>query len=162
MSAVCSAGVLRSCPVQWRSEPLASRLMTCPPHPAIQSTLRPPSTKPSTSIRPMQPAPAAQAQMPLTLSCSPSLTRAEPTSTRSAWRSSISRRVMDSFSWGRNDTPGVCSPSRRVVSIISTRRLVTFSVLIPIVSFLVVLLNLSFYLFSTYLILLFETRLFPV
>ena len=119
ISAACSSSVLPSCPSQWRREPLQRRLMVRAPARSIQSRLLPLSTKPSTSTRSSRPLLSAHRVMRCTASSSPSLTRAEATSTRSTWSSSSSALHISSFSCGMKLTPLVCSPSRRVVSMIS-------------------------------------------
>ena len=122
MSARCSSGDFFSWCRQCLSEPLQSRLMHCPPHARIQSTEVVWSTNPNTSTRDSMPALRAHLQMSDTARFSPSDTRAEATSMRSTLSSCRSRRAMSSFSWGMNDTPLVCSPSRSVVSMISIFR----------------------------------------
>ena len=121
MSSMCCAGCLCSCWVQCFSEPFASRLMVLQPHSATQSTLFPPSMNPSTSTRSSLSILAAKLQIMPTASRSPSDTRADATSMRSTFRSLSSMRAMMSFSWGRKLTPLVCSPSRSVESMISTK-----------------------------------------
>ena len=93
--------------------------MTRQPVACIQSTDVCPSTNPSTSTLGSILRRAAQSHIIFTASNSPSDTRAEATSTRSAFKSSSSKRAIISFSWGTKDTPLVCSPSRSVVSMIS-------------------------------------------
>ena len=120
MSARCSSGVFLSCMVTWRSEPLVSKLSTRPPALVIQSMETPLSTKPNTSTLSMSPLSSAHRQMDSTALRSPSLTRADATSMRSTPTSSRSCRAMVSFSLALKLTPAVCSPSRSVVSRISS------------------------------------------
>ncbi len=63
---------------------------------------------------------SAQAHTFETVSNSPSETRAEATSIRGTWSSRRSSFAIPSFSDAEKDTPEVCSPSRRVVSMTST------------------------------------------
>ena len=110
----CCSSVLRSWSRQCFSLPLVSRLMTLPPvdDPVDAAGW---STKPSTSTRSetflLRPT-VDQA----TASFSPLDTQADATSIRST-RSDFSKAwAMFTFSSGVNETPWVCSPSRRVVS----------------------------------------------
>ena len=119
-SARCCTGVRRSCSSQWRREPLASRFTTRQPARQSHSTEIPPSMKPSASIRSRWPRLRAHSVMARTAASSPGETRAEAISIRLTRSSSSSRRAMESFSRALNDTPEVCSPSRSVVSKIST------------------------------------------
>ena len=93
--------------------------MTRPPQSLIQRSDTPLSTKPSTSTASSMLWRSAHWQMSVTACFSPSLTRAEATSMRSTFTSRSSFFAICSFSCGTNDTPLVCSPSRRVVSMIS-------------------------------------------
>jgi len=61
----------------------------------------------------------ADGTMRHTPSSSPSATRAEAISSRSTFSSLTRRRAIFFFSWAVKETPFVCSPSRRVVSMIS-------------------------------------------
>ena len=117
---MCSSSVLPSCSSQWRRDPLHSRFRQRHPVSYIQSTDWCPSTKPSTSTLSNRPARRAHRQMFFTESRSPSLTRADATSMRSIFKSCNNARAMTNFSWGMKLTPLVCSPSRSVVSMIST------------------------------------------
>ena len=116
ISAICSSGFLPSCIVQCLSEPLQSKFITLMPAERIQSTDLSPSTKPSTSTLSSRPLLSAQRAIFCTVVNSPSETRADATSILSRHRSSSRRRARDSFSSAANDTPDVCSPSRKVVS----------------------------------------------
>ena len=120
-SSMCSSGVFFNCPRQCFSLPLQSRLMTFPPASRTHSADSPLSTKPSTSTFSICPFFPAQSQMRLSVSNSPDDTRADVTSTRGIWSSSTSSLNILSFSLLVKLTPEVCSPSRRVVSIISMR-----------------------------------------
>ena len=122
MSATCCSGVLRSCSVTCLNEPLQSRFMTRQPADSIQSSDTVPSTNPSTSSLSRWPVRAAQLAMLRTASNSPSETRAEAISIRFTPKSPSSTCAMLSFSCAANETPEVCSPSRRVVSMISIIR----------------------------------------
>ena len=64
----------------------------------------------------VQPFGRFECQRARTPACSPADTRAEATSMRSIFNSSSKACAMLSFSAAVNDTPCVCSPSRRVVS----------------------------------------------
>ena len=116
MSAMCSSGFLPSCIAQCLSEPLQSRFITLMPAERNQSTDLSPSTKPSTSTLSNRPFESAQRAIFCTVVNSPSETRADATSILSRHRSSSRSLARDSFSSEANDTPDVCSPSRKVVS----------------------------------------------
>jgi len=118
MSAICCSGVLRSCSVTCLYEPLHKRLSTWHPADSIQLSEVSPSTKPSTSSLSICLVRLAIDAMCFTASNSPSETRAEAISIRLTPSSNSACAIL-SFSCAANETPVVCSPSRRVVSIIS-------------------------------------------
>ena len=121
MSAICSSGVFFSCSLQWRNDPLHKRLMAFPPASLIQRMEIPLSINPRISILSMKFCLLAQEHTWFTDRNSPSDTRADAISIRSTCNSVSSRRAILNFSWGANETPEVCSPSRKVVSNISIR-----------------------------------------
>src|SRR5690606_660873 len=71
--------------------------------------------------------------------------RAEAISILSTFTSVSSRRAMVSFSDGEKETPLVCSPSRRVVSMISIGRATGFGITALVHAFFSKLLNILFH-----------------
>ena len=119
ISLKCCSGVFLSWCVRWFIEPLVKRFWTLAPDFFIQSIETPPSTNVNTSTRLIYPLVLAHSVICCTAESSPSDTLAEATSILSTFNSSNNNLAKVSFSDAEKDTPEVCSPSRRVVSIIS-------------------------------------------
>ena len=119
MSLKCWSGVLFNWCFKWFKEPLVKRFCTLHPESNSHCIDFPSSINVKTSILFILPLLSAQLDISLTELSSPSDTLAEATSILSILRSSNKSFAIVSFSLGEYDTPEVCSPSLRVVSIIS-------------------------------------------
>ncbi len=128
ISAKCSSGVFFNCPSRCFNEPLVSRLITFPPASMIQFNETPLSTNPRTSILSKWLFFPAHSVILFTALYSPLDTLAEATSILFTFSSSKSNLATASFSDSLKETPVVCSPSRKVVSI--TSMVVIFIVLL--------------------------------
>ena len=115
----CCSGVCFNWYFKWFNDPLVNRFWTFAPASIIHWIETPLSTKVKISTRSRRFTSLAHFVMLFTALNSPSDTRAEATSIRSTFSSPSRSFASVSFSEDENDTPDVCSPSRRVVSIIS-------------------------------------------